>query len=75
MTKLNWDKERANQFVRVDLRNDITSLRDKQIAKFTLGVTRMFVDGQLRDANTIANLNAATTANNYKVQVNFTVQA
>ena len=57
MNKLGWDKEKANNFVRVDLRNDITSLRDKQIGKFTLGVTRMFIDGELKDANKIGNLN------------------
>lgn len=58
MDRFGWDRERANHFVRVDLRNDITSLRDKQIGKFTLGVTRMYVDGELQDANTISSLNA-----------------
>ena len=58
MDKLGWDKQKANNFVRVDLRNDITPLRDKQIGKFTLGVTRMFIKGELKDANTIGNLNA-----------------
>ena len=57
MDKLGWDKEKANNFVRVDLRNDLPSLRDKQISKFTLGVTRMFIDGELGDANIIGNLN------------------
>ena len=58
MDRFGWDKERANHFVRVDLRNDITALRDKQIGKFTLGVTRMYVDGELRDANRISSLNS-----------------
>ena len=58
MNKFGWDKERANQFVRMELRNDITALRDKQLAKFTLGVTRMYIQGQLRDASTISKLNA-----------------
>ena len=58
MQKMNWDKERANNFVRNDLRQDITALRDKNIAKFTLGVTRMFCDRQLSDAHIISNLNA-----------------
>ena len=58
MDRFGWDKERANHFVRIDLRNDITSLRDKQIGKFTLGVTRMYVDGELNDANTISDINA-----------------
>ena len=56
--KLEWDYEKANNFVRNDLRNDITSLRDKKIAKFTLGVTRMFVDRQLNNASVIGGLNA-----------------
>ena len=58
MDRFGWDKEKANHFVRVDLRNDITSLRDKQIGKFTLGVTRMYADGELNDANTISDINA-----------------
>ena len=56
--KFNWDKEKANNFVRNDLRQDITALRDKNIAKFTLGVTRMYCDRQLSDARIIGNLNA-----------------
>ena len=58
MDRFGWDKERANHFVRIDLRNDITALRDKQIGKFTLGVTRMYVNRELGDANAISNLNA-----------------
>ena len=57
MDKFGWDKERADQFVRVALRNNITSLRDKKIGKFTLGVTRMYCDDDLRDATTISALN------------------
>ena len=57
MNKLGWDKERADKFIRVDLRNDITALRDKKIGKFTLGVTRMFLDKQLDNANVISDLN------------------
>ena len=58
MDRFGWDKEKANNFVRVDLRNDITPLRDKQIGKFTLGVTRMYCNSQLKDAKTISDLNA-----------------
>ena len=58
MQNMHWDKERANNFVRNDLRQDITALRDKNIAKFTLGVTRMYCDRQLSNANIIGNLNA-----------------
>ena len=30
INKIGWNKEEANKFVRVDLRNDITSLRHKK---------------------------------------------
>ena len=50
-------REDADNFVRNTLRNDITSLRDKKIAKFTLGVTRMFLDRQITNANIISDLN------------------
>ena len=55
--RFGWDRERADKFVREELRNDITALRDKKIGKFTLGVTRMYCDGQIQDATTISNLN------------------
>ena len=44
--KLGWDKEKANTFIRKDLRDKITPLRDKQIGKFTLGITRMYINGE-----------------------------
>ena len=56
--RFGWDRERVDKFVREELRNNITALRDKKIAKFTLGVTRMYCDGQIRDAKTISALNA-----------------
>ena len=58
MNKFGWDYQKADKFVREDLRNDITALRDKQIGKFTLGVTRMYCDGELNNASVISNLNA-----------------
>ena len=58
MNRWGWDHIKADKFVRIDLRNDITPLRDKQIAKFTLGVTRMYCDKQITDANTISDLNS-----------------
>ena len=57
-TNLGWSHEKADNFVRVDLRNDITSLRDRKIAKFTLGVARMYCNGDLKDARIISDLNA-----------------
>ena len=58
MDRFGWDKEKANKFVRVDLRDQITPLRDKQIGKFTLGVARMYCDNQISDAGIISDLNA-----------------
>ena len=58
MNKCGWDKAKADKFVRIDLRNDITPLRDKQIGKFTLGVTRMHLNNEITDANTISDINA-----------------
>ena len=57
-TNLGWSHEKADNFVRVDLRQDITSLRDRKIAKFTLGVTRMYCNGELNDASIKSDLNA-----------------
>ena len=57
MQRTGKSAEEADKFVRVDLRNDLPVLRDKNCAKFILGVTRMFLDRQLTDASTIQNLN------------------
>lgn len=60
--KLGWDKEKANTFIRKDLRDKITPLKDKQIGKFTLGITRMYINGEFNldddDATIRSNLNA-----------------
>ena len=58
MENLKWDKERADYFVRKTLRDRITPLRNKRIAKFTLGVTRMWFNGELDDDNTVSSFNA-----------------
>ena len=57
MQRTGQSADEADKFVRVDLRNDMPVLRDRNGGKFILGVTRMFLDGQLRDARTIQNLN------------------
>jgi len=57
MQRTGKSAEEADKFVRVDLRNDLPVLRDKNGGKFILGVTRMFLDRQLTDASTIMNLN------------------
>ena len=58
MKRTGKSKEEADKFIRIDLRATFPPLRDKKIGKFILGVTRMFLDGQLSDATTIANLNS-----------------
>lgn len=57
MERTGKNHEEADEFVRMTLRGDIPILRNKQAGKFILGVTRMYLDGQLRDANTIARIN------------------
>ena len=58
MDKLGYSYEDANNVVRKYLRQDVTALRDKNIAKFTLGVTRMYCNRELSDARIINDLNA-----------------
>lgn len=52
-----YTPERADKFIRIDLRNDFPILRDKKSGKFILGITRMFLRNELRDARTISQLN------------------
>lgn len=59
MQKRGVDAQEADRWVRIDLRGDIPALRSKQGGKFILGVTRMFLDGQLRSAQDIEGVNTA----------------
>ena len=54
---LGCTKEQADNFIRLDLRASFPILRSKQGGKFILGVTRMYLDGQISDASTISFLN------------------
>lgn len=56
--RLGYNEQEADEFVRIKLRNDIPVLRTPQGGKFILGVTRMFCNGELRNANDIGNLNS-----------------
>ena len=58
MDRTGKSREEAEEFIRITLRSSVPTLRDKQTAKFILGVTRMALDGQLRDATAISNLNS-----------------
>ena len=57
MQRTKCSREEADEFVRITLRNDLPILRKPNAAKFILGVTRMFLDRQIRDARTISQLN------------------
>ena len=57
MERTKCSREEADKFVRITLRNDLPILRKPNAAKFILGVTRMFIDGQITDARTISQLN------------------
>ena len=59
MHRLGYNEQQADEFVRVKLRNDLSSLRNPKCAKFILGATRMFIDGQLTDSETILTLDRA----------------
>lgn len=57
MKRLGFSEERANTFVRGELRHDIPALRSKKASKFILGTTRMFCDNQITNSNTVLELN------------------
>ena len=59
MQRRGVDENEADRWVRIDLRGDIPALRSKQGGKFIFGITRMFLDGQIRDAATIENINTS----------------
>ena len=58
MKELYFDNERADHFVRVELRGDLPVLRTRNGGKFILGVTRMYCNGELDNAAIIQNLNS-----------------
>ena len=57
MQRTGSTRENADNFVRNQLRQDLPTLRSKEGGKFILGVTRMFLDGQLQNASDINKLN------------------
>lgn len=58
MNRLGYSDAQADEFIRIKLRNDIPVLRTPQGGKFILGVTRMFIDKDIQDAQTITDLNS-----------------
>ena len=57
MQKFGWDEQRADKFVREELRDALPVLRTRNGGKFILGVTRMFCGGQLYDGDILIQLN------------------
>lgn len=57
MQQLGWDAEKADSFLRLDLRNEFPSLRERA-SKFILGVTRMYINGELSDNNINSKLDS-----------------
>lgn len=58
MNRFGYSKEQAYEFVHKTIRQEIDSLKDKELGKFILGVTRMYCNGELNDASKINNLNS-----------------
>lgn len=58
MNRLGYSDAQADEFIRIKLRNDLPVLRSPQGGKFILGVTRMFLDHEILDADTITQLNS-----------------
>lgn len=57
MKRLGYNEQEADEFVRIKLRGDIPTLRTPQGGKFILGVTRMFCNRELKNANIIGQIN------------------
>lgn len=57
MDKIGCDESEADNFVRNTLRNDLPSLRTKNGGKFILGATRLFLERELDDGESIVTLN------------------
>ena len=58
MNKLGWEKQKADNFIRDDLRSDIPILRNvNNGAKFILGATRLYINNELNNGRAIGQLN------------------
>lgn len=51
MNRMGCSKQEAEKFIRIDIREKVPNLRDTKAGKFILGVTRMFLNGELGDSN------------------------
>ena len=59
MQRMGYDKPQADNFVRGEIRASFPVLRDKNAGKFILGVTRMFLDNEITNGQTINALNSS----------------
>lgn len=57
MDRLGYSEEQADEFVRINVRNIITPLKEPKCAKFILGATRMLLDRELTSATKISEFN------------------
>ena len=58
MQRLGFDEDRADAFIRNDIRGSFPALKTPQGGKFILGVVRMFFDREFNDAATISDFDA-----------------
>ena len=58
MERLNIDEKEADNLIRISMRNDLPVLRTPNGGKFILGVTRMYCDQELNNAQVINQLNS-----------------
>lgn len=58
MERLKIDEKEADDLIRINMRNDLPVLRTPNGGKFILGVTRMYCDQELNNAQVINQLNA-----------------
>ena len=58
MQRLGFDEDRADAFIRNDIRESFPALKTPQGGKFILGVVRMFLNMEFNDASTISDFDA-----------------
>lgn len=57
MKKLNVSPEKSDELVRINIRGTFPILRTKKGGKFILGITRISINNELKDASDISKLN------------------
>lgn len=57
VSRLGWDRKRADKFVRIRLRSLFPELKTKDGGKFILGTARLYIDGELNNGKNISAYN------------------